>query len=505
MSRSGACLIVLTTLASGCWIEVSSAPGSDAGGDDAVDPGDPDSGTPTGPYADLDEGCAPIFHQSVMPDFHLTIAPDQLAAIDEEFRNPQLDEDGVLIDPPYHPVELRIELAGQTHQPPDVMVRLSGNTSWLQAILFDADPKMQFQIAFNKVDPEGRFQGLRKLKLDMPRNDWTFLEQRVATAWLRGRAGIPAPCTNSARLFINGAYYGLYATLEQQDKSFLDRVYGDEHDGGDLWKGGRVITTNEDDFTWEHITQFWEVTDLAGLDAVADVDTSMIEWASEAVIGDPDGYNNGRANFYVYDHPGDGRFVWLANDLDVSLDWNFLDPETTPVLAPMPAYMPRWELDWHHYLIALNDPAGLARYVAALRAQLPRLDPDELTRWIDDWHAQIADAAAADPHRPFGLAEHQAAVADMRTYAAARADYLGRWLACHDQGGPDADGDTYDMCHDCNDADPAQSPGDVEVCDSVDNDCDGRVDDGCPPPGAATRRTAFWAEVLGRAKISAER
>jgi N-acetylneuraminic acid mutarotase len=43
----------------------------------------------------------------------------------------------------------------------------------------------------------------------------------------------------------------------------------------------------------------------------------------------------------------------------------------------------------------------------------------------------------------------------------------------------DADGDGVSICDgDCDDHDPLRSPGTLEVCDGIDNDCDGVVDDG---------------------------
>lgn len=42
---------------------------------------------------------------------------------------------------------------------------------------------------------------------------------------------------------------------------------------------------------------------------------------------------------------------------------------------------------------------------------------------------------------------------------------------------PDADGDGHGRDTDCNDADPAVFPGAVEACDTLDNDCDGLVDE----------------------------
>ena len=52
----------------------------------------------------------------------------------------------------------------------------------------------------------------------------------------------------------------------------------------------------------------------------------------------------------------------------------------------------------------------------------------------------------------------------------------------------DDDGDGYEdaACggDDCNDADPTLTPGMPELCDAIDNNCNGAVDEGCPPCAA---------------------
>jgi CotH kinase protein/Putative metal-binding motif len=430
---------------------------------------------PAHDYSDLDQGCPPVLSQNAVSEYHVEIAPAEMAALHDEFVNLVANRDAGLETRPYHPITLHIVEADAAFDPANVSLRLQGQSSWLQTLMLDENPKMQFVIAFNQIDAKGRFEGMRKITLHMPRTDQTFLHDRVATSWLR-EAGIPAQCANSARLYLNGEYYGLYTAKEHQDKSWLKRVFPGDADG-DLWKGGREIRTNEDNFTWDRLDTFWAVHDYATLDQVADLDASMREWAAEALLGDADGYNNGRANFYLYDSPVRGKFVWLGSDFDTVLDADFLAPESPPIFNPVPAWMARWEPDWQHYLIALGDPAGEARYVNALRELRAHIDVGSMQERIDDWSRQIRGAVADDPHKWYTTDDHRFAVERMHEYVAARLDYIDRWLDCRDHGGPDADGDGVDMCHDCNDADPAQRPGAPEICNAIDDDCNGRIDD----------------------------
>jgi len=60
-------------------------------------------------------------------------------------------------------------------------------------------------------------------------------------------------------------------------------------------------------------------------------------------------------------------------------------------------------------------------------------------------------------------------------------DCFGGDLAC--DGLVDADGDGFSPPEDCNDNDPTIGPGVAELCDAKDNDCDGLTDEGNPEGG----------------------
>jgi hypothetical protein len=422
--------------------------------------------------------CSDLFDQTVVPAYSFEISADNWAKLDADFHD---IKDVLAGTPPQTTYPIVFHYGAETVS--NAAVRLRGKSSWVNTVMFDPNPKMQFDIKFDQYDTKQKFHGVGTLHFEMARDEWSFLSERVGNNWFR-EIGLTAPCANSATITVNGAFYGVYVAEEGITKPVLGQFFPGNADG-DLFKMGTEPHTNVTSPNWTKLQALDDAMDMSALQGLVDLPNTVLEWAAEAVVEDADGYYGGSHNYWLYDE-GTPGYVWLLDHTDSALEWAEL---FTPLgYKEHPIYWwagrPLPDPPGKNYLIVMNDPTWRAQYVKAVATQTAKWNPTELTGWIDTWSQQIAGAVAADPHKWATVDQFNSAVAAMKDMVQKRPQYLQSFVAC-EGGDPaqaaDQDHDGVPWCNDCDDANPAVFPGAPEVCGNhVDDNCNGVVDENCP-------------------------
>ncbi len=306
------------------------------------------------------------------------------------------------------------------------------------------DPrKPALKIDFNEFVDGQEFADLKGFTLDNFRQDPAMMKE-VLTMQLYARLGIHAPRAVHARVYVNGAYLGLYGAVEIVDKSFLDSrlseddgyLYDFEWDGDYrlTWLGGdplRYATmfkpeTRED----ESPTQLWgTVTEMITalnhtsrdvwpqmLERYFDIDHLTTYLAVETFLSEHDGLAGdwGINNFYLYRRADSERFLLIPWDKDV----NFREVDRS-VYAGMEG----------NALLetAMNYPRLKEAYHAALRrcvATATEVAPGTGNGWLEleivRLSALIRDAAREDTNKAFDDARFEQEIAWMFSFAQQR-------------------------------------------------------------------------------------
>jgi spore coat protein H len=297
--------------------------------------------------------------------------------------------------------------------------RLRGNTSRGAA-------KKSFKISFNEFVSGRKYQGVKKLNLIGMHNDPTLIRQKLYYD-LWNDLDLPNRRVNFLRLYINGSYYGLYASTEEMDKEWLDRVFDEKK--GNLYKctwpadlvfhgsdqqayknimhseteRAYELKTNEDEDDYSDLVELVTTLNMAANSTFVELVQQQINvehylkaLALDVATGNWDNYAYNKNNYYLYHNQSTGQFEFISYDTDntCGIDWLGIDWAT------------RDANNWIHP----NEPRPLAakllavpqfrsRYETLLDSITQHLTkPDIINPRMELLHGLVAPYRAADTY-----------------------------------------------------------------------------------------------------------
>lgn len=304
----------------------------------------------------------------------------------------------------------------------NVGLRLKGNTSRFAK-------KKSFKISFNAFGSGKNYYDVEKLNLNGAHNDPCVTREKIFWDAMEGMDA-PALRCNHVKLFINGAYYGLYINVENLDENFCQSRFGNNdgnlykcYYGADLtYKGAnpnsykttgifcgavqRVyeLQNNTTDDNYQKLAAM--INALNNLPADTSFPASIKKYfnvegylrcaAVEVASGHWDNYIFNKNNYFLYENTATGQIEYISYDADNTFgigwsndDWGtknvyqFNASNVRPLFTRL-LNVPEFRNKFDYYL----------RTLATTLYNVPRIEAR-----IDSLHNLIWTAAVADTFR----------------------------------------------------------------------------------------------------------
>lgn len=257
-----------------------------------------------------------------------------------ELDNPEWEAELVAFNNTDVDVPATVTVDGKVYR--DVGVHFRGNSSFGVGNGY----KRSFNLKFDFVDEDQSIGGYRTLNLLNANADPSMM--RTVLSLHIARQYIPAPRANFVRVVINGENWGVYASAQQFDKTFLEEHFkttkgtrwkvpqgGGSSLGGFTYAGDDPgsyrlsfqIKSKEEPAAWQALVGLATVlrdTPPAQLEAALaprlDIDEYLRFLAVDNVMAGGDGFYQRAADYSLYLDP-DGRFHFTFHDSNEMFSW----------------------------------------------------------------------------------------------------------------------------------------------------------------------------------------
>jgi hypothetical protein len=296
-------------------------------------------GNPGAVIAEPTDDASALFAGDNVKTYEITVAPEDLATIDsrpsaEAYVLGSVTIDGERVEN----VGVRYKGSAGAFIMPCTASTMPGRSTGPKA------GKCSMKLAFDYVDDEARFHGLKKLNLHSMGRDLSFMRERLGYAMYR-EMGVASPRTAYVKLVINGKLEGLFLAVEQIDGRFTRSRFSEGGEGNlykEIWPlyddptvYRSALEANKGDLTnvdkMLAFAQTLKQLPAASTDWV-DRDYTLRYIAVDRVLRNDDGvfhFYCGRSgnnpgpfanhNYYWYEAEHAGRMWLVPWDLDVSL------------------------------------------------------------------------------------------------------------------------------------------------------------------------------------------
>jgi hypothetical protein len=322
----------------------------------------------------------------------------------------------------YYKADFVYAMANQSDTVREVGFRLRGNTSRTGA-------KKSFKVDFNQYKQGGKYKEVKKIDLNSSRNDPTLIRERLFYyGWKK--ANLPERRSCFVKVYINNRYYGTYTMMEEFDKDWCKRAFG--NNGGNLYKcrypadlaylgtdpkkykdikhsateRAYDLKTNElaDDYSdliglCSALNQPLDAQFGTNIEKVLNVRGFLKALAYEVLTGHWDDYAYNKNNFYLYKNNKTGKFEFLSYDADntfgidwVGKDWATRNINTWEAKSPEKRPLVTKLLGVYEYSQLYN------RYIDTISTKV--LATDSIFPVITKLSNQIRPFVASDPYYP---------------------------------------------------------------------------------------------------------